>query len=139
MNVTFAYRKKIDWKMIFLLLCDLMQPQLAMMHVFTEESCPPNKRENNFQTGSFGGLSNPKIPGLGWMFVAGDEFYKPVANFDLLGLDIQRTNYGPYCILEVAKDAEELVTDLQKFEARRSQLLEIFPLPIVKNYDSLLD
>jgi len=137
--VTFAYRDRIDWKEMFLSLCELMQPQLAMMHVFTAENCPPEKREANFQTGNFSGLSNPKIPGLGWMFVAGEAFYKPISDFDLQGLEIDRKDYGSYSVLEIAKGAKEIIGDLQKFESRRDRLLEIFPLPIVKRYNSLLD
>lgn len=139
LNVTFAYHERIDWKEMFLSLCDLMQPQLAMMHVFTSDTCPPNKREGNFECGRFYGLSDPKIPGLGWMFAAGNEFYKSVSGFDLGSLDVRRMDFGYYCILEIAKGAEEIVTDLGEFEARRDRLQEIFPLPIVPNYDALLD
>lgn len=139
LNVTFAYRKRIDWKHMFLSLCKLMQPQLAMMNVFTEENCPPSKREGNFQNGRFAALSDPKVPGLGWMFAAGEEFYKPLADFDLADLDVLRTKYGSYCVIEIAKNAEEVVTDLERFETRRDKLLEIFPIPIMENHDSLLD
>lgn len=139
LNVTFAFREKTAWKHLFLSLCKLMRPQLAMMHVFTEENCPPSKRESTFQTGSFAGLSDPKIPGLGWMFVGGEEFYQPLVDFDLADLDVQRTDCGRYCVLEIAKGAEEVLKDLTGFETRRDRLLEIFPFPIVKNYDALLD
>lgn len=139
LNVTIAYRERTNWKEMFLSLCDLMQPQLAMMHVFTLDTCPPNKREGNFESGRFSGLSDPKIPGLSWMFAAGDEFYDPVSGFDLGSLDVQRTDFGSYCVLEIAKGAKEILTDLKGFETRRDRLLEIFPLPIVEHYDPLLD
>lgn len=139
MMVTFAYRDRVDWKEMFLSLCKLMQPQLAMIHVFTAENCPPDKREANFQEGQFSGFSNPKIPGLGWMFAAGERFYKPSSDFDLQGLEIDRKDYGSYCVLEIAKGANEIIGDFQKFKSRRDRLLEIFPLTIVERYDSLLD
>jgi len=135
--ITFAFLDRIDWKEMFLSLCDMMQPQLGMMHLFSSENCPPSKRESDFQTGNFSGLSDPKIPGLGWMFAAGNEYYDPISKFDVQGLGVKRLDRGTFCTLEIAKSADEILVDLESFERRRSRLLEVFPLPIVEKYDSL--
>ena len=132
--VTFAYRDRVDWKAMFLSLCEFMQPQLGMLHLFTPENCSPNQREANFQSGRFKSLSNPTVPGLGWMFTGGEEFYEETNRFDLEGLDVKRIDYGAYCTLEIAKGADEIVNNLKVFQARRDHLVEIFPLPIVPIY-----
>jgi len=129
--VTFSYRERIDWKTMFLALCEIMQPQLGMLHLFTAENCPPNKREALFQSGHFRGLSDPTIPGLGWMFAAGEEFYEQTMRTHVEGLDVGLIDYGAYCMLEIAKGADEISQDLKSFQARRDRLLEVFPIPIV--------
>lgn len=139
MMVTFSFIETVNWKTMFLSLCALMKPQLAMMHLFTYENCPPNKRDNRFQTGHFSGLSDPQIPGLGWMFAAGDEYYTKIAGFDLEGVDVSRKNFGSYCTLEIAKNADEIINESGHFEGRKERLLKVFPLPVEEDVDSLLD
>lgn len=128
---TFAYRERINWKAMFLSLCELMQPQLGMLHLFTADNCSPDIREALFQSGHFHGLSNPKVPGLGWMFAAGEEFYEPIMSMNLEGLDVKRNDFGAYSTLEIAKGADEVLHDLHKFQVRRECLKEVFPIPIV--------
>lgn len=134
---TFSYRERIDWKSMFLALCNLMKPQLGMLHLFTTTNCPPNQREATFQTGHFHGLSKPVVPGLGWMFAAGEEFYESTMGAELKDLDVKRVDYGAYCILEIAKGADEILNNLPTFQARRDSLLNIFPIPILPSYNPL--
>ena len=131
--ITFAYLDKIDWKTIFLSLCELMQPQLGMLHLFTPENCPPDCREAKFQTGHFHSLFEPVVPGLGWIFAAGEEFYERIMSTNIDRLNLDRIDYGTYATLEIAKSAGEILNDLQSFQARRDSLAEDFAIPIVPN------
>lgn len=128
LQAEFAYHEDVDWHLMFTELCHLFQPQLGMLHLFTEDDCPPERRHRYFQNGQFGAVYRPHVPGFGWMFAAGHEFYDRSMKPEVSDIDIERIDHGSYCTLQIAKGVEELVTDFDGFAHRRKLLMERLPI-----------
>lgn len=121
------YSNVIDWKMKFEKLCSLFNPQLGMMHLYTEFECLPENSTYDFREANLGALWKPSVPGLGWMFAAGERFYKPTIAIDLGNADVQRNDLGNYLTIQIAKSADEIIEDFHTYQNRRDNLISRFP------------
>jgi hypothetical protein len=117
----------IPWNEIFLGLCSKFNARVAQLHVVNGPDFDPNGN-GAFSTNTFGNIRDPKVYGFGWMFAAGGELYPKLMSADLTGLRVERSGFGSYCVLRIAKDAQEIIDDFPSFDARRKELIKRLPI-----------
>lgn len=122
-----TYSPLIDWEEKFYLLCDIFKPRVGMMHLFSALECKEDNSTYDFRYGSFGAIWQPTVPGLGWMFAAGERFYKPTKEIDLEGTGVERKDFGDYVTIKTAKSDTEIIENYHDFHCRRAQIIPRFP------------
>jgi len=121
------YFSEVNWKTKFEALCSLFKPQLGMMHLYTDFECLPENSTLDFREANFGALWSPSVPGLGWMFAAGEKYYKPTKTIDLDGADVHISDFGSYLTIQIAKFEDEIIEDYYTYKTRRDNLIRRFP------------
>jgi hypothetical protein len=118
---------KVDWCTLFISLCNLLPPQLAMLHLFTEPELNSIGENHNFAIGSFGAALNPEIPGVGWAMFYGDEFSDGIDPkiIEAAGFKVEKIGSG-YMVC-ATKEIRDVVADYAIFLDRREELKRILP------------
>lgn len=121
------FSDKVDWYQLFKVWCEILPPQLGMLHYFTEPELEPHMVNDNFQIGSFNAALKPDVPNAGWAMFYGDEFAE---KFDAeriakAGFPIEKIGDG--YLVRVTEDIQDIVRDFQLFAQKRAELKSLFP------------
>ena len=117
---------KVDFYLLFRQWCEIFQPQIAMLHLFSELEVNKNNKNDSFQIGSFNSLMKPEIPDMAWAMFYSEEFFLDV-DFKKIyeaGFLVEKINFG--YLIRVTNSIENVFTDFKNFSDRRIELKKFF-------------
>lgn len=116
------YSEEVDWLDLFKTWCDVLSPQLGMLHPFVGPELLAEKRHDSFQVGSFGSLLNPYIPDIGWLMYFGKGFSAGLDVGKLRSSGFIVEDIGVGSLIRVTENFSDIYQDFSFFNDRRKLL-----------------
>ena len=122
------WSSKVDFEHLFDAWVELSQPEVGMLHLFTEPELRRKQSEaaSSFENGSFGGRMKPGLPNIGWTMAYGRGYADEVdgARIKAAGFDVEER--GGASLVRVTKSLSDVVDDFAYFSGRRAVLKGLF-------------
>ncbi|WP_313493845.1 hypothetical protein [Stenotrophomonas sp.] len=121
-----SYSDEVDWMVVFRRWCEIFEPQLGMLHLFTAPELHPDNLNDSFQIGSFNSALSPEVPNIGWSMFYGDDFSREVDDERIksMGFSVESLMGGR--LVTVTKEIGDIVADFSLFDRRRAELKRLF-------------
>ena len=120
------WHAEIDWCGLFHAMCQMSDPQLGMLHLFTSPELQPQDQDGDFQIGSFGLTLEPEIPDIGWAMFYGKEMGREVNSGSIMKAGFPVEKIGEGYLVRVTEDLCDIPNDFATFSHNRDNLRSQF-------------
>jgi hypothetical protein len=127
-RVRLSWKPEFDFHKLFLNVIRLMEPDIAMMHLFVsaKRGLQIGDNELGFRSGSFGGRFRPGIPDMAWAMAFGDG-KRSLDKLLRVGVDeLPLERVGRTDVLTVTPQLSDIVDDYSRFVKNRDKLKGYF-------------
>lgn len=123
------WAKDVDFTHLFGEWVELSNPEIGMLHVFTDvelDFLSGQEEGMSFEAGSFGGPFKPGIANIGWAMAFGGAYAAEVDVARLREAHFPLKEFGDVIVVQVTEKLSDVVDDFPYFSARRAELKRLF-------------